>query len=165
MMTFLCSSQAQHLNFMGIPIDGSIEAFETKLKTKGFEKSKDFGEINTRYERWYDGRFAGEDVLLSVHCTKTDLVYCTNVLLFFETLDYAKKKWEYYVSVIEEKYKDKIVNKRIQGTDNIRYEMEAGDIDVFYEKSDFKSYKYKLYLMYLDRKNTTIKNEMNKEDI
>lgn len=164
-MTFLCSSHAQHLNFMGIPIDGSIEAFETKLKAKGFVKSKDFGEENTRYERWYDGRFAGENVLLYVRNTKTNLVYAANVILFFETLDEVKAKWEYYTSTIEDKYKDKIVNKKIQGTDDIRYEMEAGDIIVNYEKSRFKDYKYMLYLMYYDRKNTNICKEMMKEDI
>lgn len=164
-MTFLCSSHAQHLEFMGIPIDGSIEAFETKLKTKGFVKSKDFGELNTRYKRWYDGRFAGEDVHLSVHCTKTDLVYVTCVVSFFETLDDVKAKWKYYTSTIEDKYKDKIVNKKIQGTDDIRYEMELGDIVVNYKTSGFIDYKCRLYLMYFDRKNTTINSEMKKEDI
>lgn len=164
-MTFLCSSHAQHFKFMGIPIDGSIEAFETKLKTKGFVKSKDFGEENTRYGRWYDGWFAGEDVLLYVRNTKTNLVFSTHVILFFETLDEVKAKWEYYTSTIEDKYKDKIVNKKIQGTDDIRYEMELGDIVVNYTKSTFKDYKYELYLMYIDRKNTIINNEMEKEDI
>lgn len=150
---------------MGIPIDGSIEAFETKLKTKGFVKSKDFGEINTRYERWYDGRFAGKDVLLSVHCTKTSLVYATFVTSFFETLDDVKAKWEYYTSIIEDKYKDKIVNKEIQGTGRIRYEMVLGYIVVNYAKLRFKDYKYILDLEYFDRKNTTISIEMEKEDI
>lgn len=165
MIVALCSSHAQHFEFMGIPIDGSIEAFDAKLKAKGFVKSKDFGEIDTKTQKWYDGRFAGDDVLLSIYSTRTDLVYSTTVLQYFEVLDDVKTKWEYYVSVIEDKYKDKIVNKKIQGTDDIRYEMELGDIVVNYTRSNFKDYKYTLYLLYIDRKNTTINNEMNKEDI
>ena len=43
--------------------------------------------------------------------------------------------------------------------------MDLGDIIVNYTRSNFKDYKYTLYLLYIDRKNTTINNEMNKEDI
>lgn len=164
-MAIFCNSHAQHFEFMGIPIDGSIEDFEAKLEAKGFVKSKDPREENTHYTRWYDGRFAGDDILLSVHNTKTNLVYATNVLQFFATLDDVKAKWEYYVSVIEDKYKDRIIDKTIQGTDDIRYKMDLGDICVFYDDDvNFKSYKYRLYLLYMDKKNTTIKNEMDKED-
>lgn len=165
MIAVLCSSHAQHLEFMGIPVNGSIEAFDAKLKAKGFVKSEEFGMGNTETKKWYDGRFAGEDVVLIVYSTRTDLVYATSVLQYFEVLDNVKTKWEYYVSVIEDKYKDKIVNKKIQGTNDIRYEMELGDIVVNYTISNFKDYKYILYLMYIDRKNTTINNEMNKGDI
>lgn len=164
-MAVLCGIHAQHFEFMGIPIDGSIEAFDAKLKAKGFVSSKDFGIENTKTEKWYDGRFAGDDVVLSVYSTRTNIVYSTNVSQYFETLDDVKAKWEYYVSVIEDNYKNKIVNKKIQGTDDIRYEMELGDIVIKYIKSDYKDYKYRILLMYFDRLNTTINNEMNKEDI
>lgn len=165
MIAVLCSSHAQHLEFMGIPVNGSIEAFDAKLKAKGFVKSEEFGMENTRTEKWYDGRFAGDDVVLIVCSTRTNIVYGTSVLQYFEVLDDVKTKWGYYVSVIEDKYKDKIVNKKIQGTNDIRYEMELGDIVVFYTRSNFKDYKYELYLMYIDRKNNIINNEMNKGDI
>lgn len=162
-MTVLCSSHAQHLEFMGISIDGSIEAFDAKLKAKGFINSKDF--VNTKNEKWYDGRFAGDDVVLNVCRTRTNLVYATTVVQYFEALDDVKAQWEYYVSVIEDKYKDRIVNKKIESTDHIRYEMELGDIVVDYRKSDYKDYKYHLLLMYFDRKNTVINKKMNEEDI
>lgn len=165
MMAVLCNSHAQHFEFMGIPIDGSIESFDAKLKAKGFVNSKDFGIENTKTEKWYDGRFAGNDVVLLVHCTRTNLVYSITVTQFFETLDDVKAKWKYYVSVIKDKYKDRIVNTRIQGVDDIRYEMELGDIVVNYIKLDFKDNKYGLTLLYIDRKNTVIDNEMRREDI
>lgn len=164
-MTVLCSSHAQHLEFMGISIDGSIEAFDVKLKAKGFVNSKDFGIENTKTEKWYDGRFAGNDAVLYVCSTRTNLVYATTVVQYFGALDDGKAEWEYYVSVIEDKYKDGIVNKEIEGTDRIRYEMELGDIVVDYGKSDYKDYKCCIRLMYLDRKNTVINKKMNEEDI
>lgn len=165
MMTILCNCHAQHFEFMGIPIDGNIEAFDAKLKAKGFVNSKDFGILNTKTKKWYDGRFAGNNVVLNVYSTRTNIVYSTNVLQFFETLDNVKAEWEYYVSAIEDNYKNKIVNKKIQGTDNIRYEMELGDIVIDYVKTNYKNYKYCIYLMYLDRKNSIVEKEMNKEDI
>ena len=94
MIVALCSSHARHFEFMGIPIDGSIEAFDAKLKAKGFVKSKDFGEFDTKTQKWYDGRFAGYDVLLSIYSTRTDLVYSTTVLQYFEVLDDVKTKME-----------------------------------------------------------------------
>lgn len=64
MIVALCSSHAQHFEFMGIPIDGSIEAFDAKLKAKGFVKSKDFGEFDTKTERYYDGRYGDDKYVL-----------------------------------------------------------------------------------------------------
>lgn len=165
MIAVLCNSHAQHFEFMGIPIDGSLEAFDAKLKIKGFVKSKDFGEFDTKTERYYDGRFAGEDIFLTVSSAKINKVYSACVYRYFKTLDSVKERWEYYVSVIEDKYKDKIINKNIRNNKNIRYEMELGDIIVRYNESEFGDDKYVLYLLYIDRKNSIINNAINRGDI
>jgi len=164
MMAVFCNSYAQHFKFMGIPIDGSIEAFDAKLKAKGFVKSKDFGCLDTKTSKYYDGKFAGYNVLLYVMATpKTNLVCDVNVRHFFKTKEDAEEIYRYFCSVIEDKYK--IEQKKIQDTNSTRYKVGLGDIVVEYEVCDYGNFEYNLNVFYLDRKNATIFKQENKEDI
>lgn len=52
---------AEHLAFMGIPIDGNRMAFHYKLSDKGFKFMEDSGK-----SRYYSGVFNGENVHLIV---------------------------------------------------------------------------------------------------
>lgn len=159
MVAVLCSSHAQHLEFMGIPIDGSIEAFDAKLKAKGFVKSKRYGNLDSHTSRYYDAKFIGKDAFLTVESwPKRDLVFMISVSQYFKTADEVNAKLEYY----ENKYKDQIVDKEIRGTDYIRYELKLGYITIKYTKVDFKKYKYGLTIIFTDKKNF---NALDKEDI
>ena len=55
------SVNAQHLSFLGIPLDGNIEAFSAKLKAKGyvFNNSSKTARKGIRY---FDGKFMDKDV-------------------------------------------------------------------------------------------------------
>lgn len=60
------SANAQHLDFMGIPLDGTIANFQSKLLNKGCHIMK----YNSRIPvgiRGYDGIFAGKQAAIFVY--------------------------------------------------------------------------------------------------
>lgn len=85
--TFLSASAqttSGHLLFKGIPIDGKISPFVTKLQQKGFE----IRNITDSDKILFDGKLSGEDVILRVDATPTShTVYC--VFVFFQ----PREKW------------------------------------------------------------------------
>lgn len=155
------------MEFMGIPIDGSISTFEAQLKTKGFVKDKQNGSTNAG-SIFYEGIFAGKEVSLLVYYTKTGLVYAVSVFQDFETMDDLMDRWRYYTSIIEDKYKNKIQKTNV-GADDISYVMQVGTIGVkFVDLEQFTDYilsGFKLMLMYIDMANSLKKSEMDRDDI
>ena len=63
LITSICC--AQHLKFMGIPIDGSINAFQTKLIRKGFRIS-DRSKYSPIGVRSFEGYFTNKKVEIVV---------------------------------------------------------------------------------------------------
>ena len=57
---FSFAVQAKHLEFMGIPITGSITSFQSKLIAKGCSVSKDTNQYPIGI-RAFKGIFAGKD--------------------------------------------------------------------------------------------------------
>lgn len=60
-----CNAQS-HLKFMGIPITGTINTFQTKLQAKGFKHDKVTSSQYAVGIRAFKGKFAGEDADLVV---------------------------------------------------------------------------------------------------
>ncbi len=36
LFTMMCSAQTEHMKFKGVPMEGTLQSFTNKLKTKGF---------------------------------------------------------------------------------------------------------------------------------
>jgi len=75
------SANAQHLEFMGIPLNGTIANFQSKLLKKGCRIMKD----NSRYPvgiRGFNGVFAGDKADIFVYYNpKTQIVYQARVAI------------------------------------------------------------------------------------
>lgn len=154
--------QAQHFKFMGIPIDGSIENFETKLKEKGFVNSIEYSKFNTTAEKYYDGMFAGNDVLLMVRATpKSGLVYGVSVNYFKLTEKAAQGEKERMEKAIAKKYKT--VKKTVSPTIS-KFSVANGNIMVYYQ-TDEKLNKYLVSISYFDIKNTKISEKEKSDDL
>lgn len=78
LLLFILSSlllNAKHLEFMGIPINGSIALFSTKLKSKGYTQLQGNNQLPIGI-RGFHGVFAGEECELYVYYNpKTKIVY------------------------------------------------------------------------------------------
>lgn len=153
LIAVLCNSHAQHFKFMDITMDGSIEAFDEKLKEKGVV-SRRMSVGDTKTDRFYDGKFYGNDVSLYVMATpKTNLVCTVNVSQYFETKEAAVEKYGYYCSLVETLY---TIGKKTVNSDTDRmYTIGLGSIIMQIQDTDYKNYKYEVSLMYVDRINTT----------
>lgn len=153
--------KAQHFQFMGITIDGSIESFTKKLNGKGFVSSKRFPVLDTKSEKWLDGRYAGYDVSLLIQSTpKSNLVWSVTVIRYVDSEEEAKQMCGYIQGAIEEKYQ--VDKKIVQDTNSTRYEVGVGDIVFAYHKDDLN---YRVNIMYFDIDNNTKWKNENKDDI
>lgn len=70
----ICS--AQHMSFLGIPINGSLSSFQNKLANKGFKYNQTESRLAPSGERVFSGTWKGHKALVSVfYNRKTNNVY------------------------------------------------------------------------------------------
>ena len=100
---------AQHLEFMGIPLDGTITQFQAKLIKKGFHISK-LSKALDKGIRAYNGRFSGRKVVVATYYNpKSKNVYAVRVMLdddSFKNGESAFDVFDYYTDLINAKYSD-----------------------------------------------------------
>lgn len=150
---------AQHFIFMGIPIDGSIDVFDSAVKAKGFVSSKEFGAENTDRDKFYDGIFAGYDVSLLVRATpRSKIVYSVTAFKNNVSEKEGETMCQYVQETIEEKYD---VNKKIvKGDYDTRYDVSYGHIFV-----QFRKEQERVYIEYIDNVNSKILDSEKRDDI
>ena len=175
-------TNVEHLTFMGIPIDGSLDQFVVELKKKGFAL-----ETITDSQAELTGKFAGEDASIFVSTTpKTHLVYVVGVFYMKKTIWSAiKTQYETMKSAFIEKYGkplelvEKFERPGIDGSGLEFRELSAGRGDykaIFKIKSpdggitvqissDGSSVGAFLSIIYFDQINLTLKDSEIYSDI
>lgn len=100
---------AQRLEFMGIPLDGTITQFQAKLIKKGFSVSK-YSKSLDKGIRAYNGRFSGRKVAIATYYNpKSKNVYAVRVIFdddSFKSGESAFDVFDYYKNLIDTKYSD-----------------------------------------------------------
>lgn len=108
MMSCGVYAQMEHIQFMDIPMDGKISAFQKELKKIGFvsnDKAKDMAKEAFLDCRMYKGSFAEEVVDLAVFYDRdTKMVIQTKVKMNGLSKDQADKKYDKFFNGIKEKY-------------------------------------------------------------
>lgn len=97
---------AQHLDFMGVPIDGSLEQFGKAVQAKGFVLTDD---VEGDPKKWYEGTFEGEEVTLVVYPTPVSgTVYGVMAVVAVKRKDVesAKAIFEKFNKIVVERYGD-----------------------------------------------------------
>ena len=151
------SALSQHMKFMGIPLNGTIAQFTTKLQQKGVTISS--ANKNSGNDcRYFSGIFYGKEAKIFVfYIPSTKLVYRAKVVFEFVNADRRDEfKDEIYNKIIN-KYNSKVE----QGWDNsyksyhiwidlgVRSDRYEGAIDLFYSYE----YNYSLHIDYYDYAN------------
>lgn len=99
-------AHAAHLEFMGIPINGSISYFQEKLIAKGCTLDKYNKELPTGI-RGFKGVFAGKDCNIIVWFNhRTKQVYQVRAIVECSSLEIAHSTFDYYKDLLNQKYSD-----------------------------------------------------------
>lgn len=101
-------ANAQNLDFEGIPIDGSLKDFETRLTQKGFttaDSYNDDAKAKNQPMKYFFGKAWGHDCLLSVYYEPTSMnIYRCLALLPFKYEPVAEQVLKDVRSEIKAKY-------------------------------------------------------------
>lgn len=120
------SINAKHLEFMGIPITGTITAFQSKLQSKGCTIAK--GNNLLPYGiRGFKGVFAGKDCDIYVwYNHRTKQVYQVRAITDCGTLsDVAHNTFYYYKNLLNQKYEGMALNSdMLEDSTKTEYEFD-----------------------------------------
>lgn len=148
------SALSQHMKFMGIPLNGTIAQFTTKLQQKGVTISS-ANKYSGNDCRFFSGIFYGKEARIFVfYIPSTKLVYRAKVVFEFDNADRRDEfKNEIYNKIIN-KYNSEIktswlndyISYKILIDLGVRSDIYEGRIDLFYSYE----YTYSLHIDYYD---------------
>ncbi len=173
----VCASFAQglqHMKFMGIPLDGTINQFQAKLSAKGISVD---AEVNKTLDvgcRAFKGSFSGKSASIFVYYDEsTKVVYRAKAVIESRDDDICLNNYDYYVNMLSSKYADAEVERDTQdGHPSITFYVlnnnpaiykYLGTISVF--RSHYLSTFFYVHVDYTDTINKVRHEERNMEDL
>lgn len=107
LVVFCCPVQAQHLKFMGIPLNGTITQFQQKLTAKGVKYDKRASQLTPSGVRAFTGNFAGEKAEIYVYYDPASkVVYRAKAVITYPTEDICDSHYYEFKSLLSSKYPD-----------------------------------------------------------
>lgn len=165
-----CVQAQEHLKFMGIPLTGNINSFQTKLKAKGFEVDKQINKYAPVGTRIFKGLFAGENAQIFVFYNKKHkTVYRAKAIIEVTDQDiFDQKKYE-LANMLRQKYSSMYIDAGENGlsiyvTNNLGT-TNLGHIDLFggTEDPNLSNYFTTTYCIHVDYWDTT-NSDKNEDD-
>lgn len=162
LVSLFCAAQSEHMKFMGIPLDGTINTFQSKLAAKGLKPDV---QLNRKLEvgvRAFNGSFAGHKADIYVYYDeKTKIVYRAKACIDSENNNIAEQTFKTFKSQIEDKYYSQyIINTdTYDGHESIHYLMLFGVIDLYF--STYTDAYPTLYCVHIDYYDITNYNKFN----
>lgn len=178
MLLITMVTYAQHLKFMGIPINGNINAFQTRIAQKGIKVSYR-NKTAPAGVRIFEGYFSNEKAdIIVFYNVKTKNIYQCRVAFekVFETIDAAQTKYDYYKVQLNQKY-DGLTSDMIDEMKSdtsfsiavIQPPVREGALLLGYIELCIRelgyNLGYSLWIDYIDRKNSTNNEEENTNDL
>ena len=183
-----CLAQQRHLTFMGIPIDGTINTFEAKLKSKGMLPNTETNKSLPFGKRMFRGVYIGRNVNITVNYTgKTKTVYCIEIGFADENQNIVNNFESDFIEGVKRKYKDchmfgedngsdkTIYVYKTKGFDNFMWENVVGILKTEWmtiigkPKAEYSDLKEKIIrsvkIYYIDKLNLERKDDENASDI
>ena len=176
---FMCTSiygQA-HMKFMGIPLNGTIEQFSQKLKTKGITYDAIASKKLSPGAKLYNGTFMGEHAQFVVMFNaKSRIVYGVGVELTYSTKEFARVPFLDIAEQLHKKYPTaefssvEKTNKTITGVNFLIPDVDSsqtlGIIMLTLDRPDGYLKKYwGIKLIYMDVKNYKKDSDTNSDDL
>lgn len=159
LMFMLCIvASAQHMKFMGIPLDGTISSFTTKLQVKGVKISP-YNKYASVGHRLFCGTFYGQKADIFVfYNPSTKIVYRAKALINRQDLNQLKDLYDNISASIDSKYKGRHKEGTYEGRESMHYDIDLktsadyyeGIIDLYFSEDDDAYY---LHVDYYDEAN------------
>lgn len=107
LMALTIQAQKEHLKFMGIPLNGTIAQFQSKLAAKGVAYDNRGSQNIPIGCRAFTGTFSGEKAFIYVYYnSKTKIVYRAKAVIIDTDKDRIERKLNDYKMSILRKYDD-----------------------------------------------------------
>ncbi|MCQ2230352.1 MAG: hypothetical protein MJZ30_00660 [Paludibacteraceae bacterium] len=158
-----------HIKFMGIPVDGNITNFQTKLLQKGFKVSElsKYADVGTRV---FEGQFTSENATVAVYYNNKLKNLVHGVRVIYDNKDSysdTKKKVESMVERLETKYGIKSEKKEDTDLQKEKYTIfiSTGWIYVWMQETERIFNQYSLFIQYDDYTNGMAGFEKDNEDL
>ena len=161
MIAILAQAQTEHLSFMGIPLNGTIDQFQAKLQSKGCRQDVQASKTGCRI---FNGSFEGEDSRLLIYYNeKSKIVYRAKAIIKRNTQEEIKQLLVKFKDMLQSKYDTKEEGDSFEGNPAYRLYIYRsnkssfkGEIDLYYYKEIFFTY-YLLSIDYIDSANKIAK--------
>lgn len=167
----ICSSaQTEHLKFMGIELNGTITAFQTKLQTKGVKISPSTSKMPNGM-RLFNGIFSGEEAEIAVwYNPRSKDVYRAKAMIERYGKDLIEQLFNKMEAKLDLKYgtdckTSKIVkDDYLQEFKQVSYDVGNGTIGLFVVSTSYTSQsRFYLHVDYYDAENQ-VANIMDEMD-
>ena len=171
----MAASAQQHMKFMGIPLDGTIDNFSMKLRSKGVTYDAAESKAAGKGIRKFCGTFMGEKATFTVFYNyKSKIVFSAVAELYYPTVESAHTPFVNLNDQLQQKYPDATC-KEYKGpdgdVDGLAMEIfdETGDNMIGFILQTLKSpssgYGISIYLTYTDSDNLMKSEKILSDDL
>lgn len=171
----MAANAQQHMKFMGIPLDGTIDDFSMKLKVKGVTYDAAESKAAGKGIRKFCGTFMGEKATFTVFYNyKSKIVFSAAVELNYPTVESAHTPFVNLTDQLQQKYPDATC-KEYTGPDG---DVDGLAMEIFDEtgenmigfilqtlKLPSSGYGISIYLTYADSDNLEKSEKILNEDL
>ena len=171
----MAASAQQHMKFMGIPLDGTIDDFSMKLRSKGVTYDAAESKAAGKGIRKFCGTFMGEKATFTVFYNyKSKIVFSAVAELYYPTVESAHTPFVNLNDQLQQKYPDATC-KEYTGpdgkTDGLAFDIfdETGDNRLGFILQTFRvpssGYGISICLTYTDSDNLLKSEKILSEDL
>lgn len=101
----------QHLKFMGIPLNGTIDSFQRKLAAKGVTVDREMNSTAPFGQRIFKGNFTNRSCQIYVWYTNSKIVYRAKAIFSSKREDIADQFYSRVKYLLEDKYSEEYIEE------------------------------------------------------
>lgn len=173
-ISFCIFAQTDHVKFMGIPLNGTIQQFHQKLVAKGCRHDAKLSSLLSKGTRVFKGSFADKNADIFVYYDEsTKIVYRAKAVIICSGDNIRDVQFEDFKNLLDTKYGTLLSNKGTkENYDAYSYPIFSettdymiGRVDLYVSKQEFGYHEYTLHVDYFDDINTKKHDRKRLEDI
>ena len=165
--TMTVCSQTEHLKFMGFPLDGTIDSFQSKLATKEVKPNTELNKVIGVGTRAFDGSFAGYESEIYVYYEKrTKTVYRAKACIINTDKGLFEQTYNELKKMLIEKYGETYRTGESEGHESVSFLNDEGLISLYANQyKETYPYKHIIHVDYYDAVNYAKNKESVMDDL